>query len=144
MPPNTGAGSDVREPRPVILYDGECGLCNRWVKFVLRFDRREIFAFSALQSAFAEAVLREGGLAGGPPRTVVVVDGGRLYTESDAVLRIASELGFPWRLATPLRFIPAKLRNAAYRLVARHRHRLFPKPGSCALPGAGRAGRFLE
>ena len=50
-------GSDV------ILYDGVCALCNRFVRFVIARDGARRFRFASLQSAFAARVLL-GDMAG--------------------------------------------------------------------------------
>src|SRR5262249_16983162 len=45
----------------LILYDGVCGLCNGFVKFLLPRDPRGVFDFASLQSEFARSVLRKYG-----------------------------------------------------------------------------------
>ena len=35
----------------VIVFDGVCALCNRWVRFLLRFDRRGRYRVAAMQGA---------------------------------------------------------------------------------------------
>ena len=42
---------------PILLYDGGCGLCNRFVQFILRRDRNAVFRFASLQSALAAPIL---------------------------------------------------------------------------------------
>jgi predicted DCC family thiol-disulfide oxidoreductase YuxK len=136
---------------PVILYDGLCGLCDRYVQFVLRYDQRRRFRFAPLQGAFAaRALARHGMLPSGPSLdSVVLVEEAGLPTErlrvrSDAVLAIVEELGGAWRLTTFLRVIPRPLRDAVYRLIARMRHRLFGRLDACAVPAdPAAAGRFL-
>jgi hypothetical protein len=39
-------------PRPILLYDGVCGLCHRLVQFIIHRDRRAIFRFASLQSPY--------------------------------------------------------------------------------------------
>ena len=46
----------------LILYDGVCGLCNRFVQFVLRHDARGRFWFCALQDPLAGRILASHGL----------------------------------------------------------------------------------
>src|SRR5687768_1444059 len=43
--------------KPVVLYDGVCGLCNGLVRFVLPRDRHDAFRFASLQSGFSRRVL---------------------------------------------------------------------------------------
>ncbi len=65
------------------------------------------------------------------PSTILVVDGDRVRQDSDAVLSIYEGLGFPWRLLTVLRVVPAVVRDPIYRWIARNRYRVFGKRTSC-------------
>lgn len=63
--------------------------------------------------------------------------------DSDAVIAIYEGLGFPWRLASLLRIMPASLRDPLYRLVARNRYRLFGKRAACWVPAERFRSRIL-
>ena len=67
----------------------------------------------------------------------------RAFARSEAVLRIAGALGLPWRAATAAGAVPRVLRDAAYDLVARTRHRVFGRYAACPAPDAAVAARFL-
>ena len=137
---------------PVILFDGQCGLCDRYVQFVLRYDQRRRFRFAPLQGVFAtRALARHGMLRIGPSLdSVVLVEEAGLPTErlrvrSDAVLAVVEELGGAWRVTAFLRVIPRPLRDAVYRLIARARHLLFGRLDACAVPAdPDAARRFLD
>jgi predicted DCC family thiol-disulfide oxidoreductase YuxK len=113
--------------RPVVLFDGACNLCNGAVRFVTRHDRAGRFDFAALQSEPGARLLRERrpGVAVGDPETLVLIEGARVYTHSDAALRIARGLDGAWPLLGLLALVPRFIRDAAYRFVARRRHRWF-------------------
>jgi len=132
--------------RPLLLYDGECGLCSRTVRFVLRRDRLKRLRFAALRSAAGEAALRAAGLQPEPSLSTVVLltADGEALVRSDAALGVAADLRWPWRWATALRWVPRRLRDGAYRLVARHRLRIFGGAERCVLPDPGHEGRFLD
>jgi len=125
--------------RPVLLYDGECGLCNRLVRVLLRADRAGRLNYAPLQSAPAQAYL----LAQGLPLTdfdslVFVPDWGRrgqreFLLRTDGVIAALRGCGGLGRaLAAGLAVFPAAWRDAGYRLVARWRYRIFgawrPRP----------------
>ncbi|NBQ15584.1 MAG: DUF393 domain-containing protein [Proteobacteria bacterium] len=55
---------------------------------------------------------------------------------SDAAIEIARRLPWPWRAAFALRAVPAPVRDAAYRWVARNRFRWFGRADRCAPPTA--------
>jgi predicted DCC family thiol-disulfide oxidoreductase YuxK len=135
---------------PVLLYDGVCGLCNRAVRFVLRRDRRRMFRFAALQSAFAAALLARHQRDPEELSTVVVVlrpgaSDEQLLTRSDAALFIAHQLGGFWKLFAGFgRVLPRAFRDAVYNLVARWRYRLFGKYDVCPLPRPEDRARFID
>jgi predicted DCC family thiol-disulfide oxidoreductase YuxK len=135
---------------PIILYDGVCGLCNRLVQFVLRHDSRDRFLFAALQSDFANRVLRQHGATPEDLDTVYVVldhalPGERLASRSDAAVVVLNELGRGWGvLGSALRVFPGWLRNWAYNLVARNRYRIFGKHDSCPIPSENDRHKFLD
>ena len=129
---------------PVILFDGVCNLCNGFVQFVVARDPAGRFRFAALQSDSARRLLARLDGFGGVPDSVVLVDGGRVYTRSSAALRIARGLRFPWSLARVLLVVPRPLRDWVYDFVARHRYQWFGRKDVCMIPTRDLRVRFLE
>ena len=133
----------------VICFDGDCNLCNGFVRFVIARDPAQRFRFAPLSSAIAVRLLREAGApdagrdADGHFGTVVLIEDGRYFARSTAVLRIARRLRFPWSLAYGLLLVPRPLRDWAYDVVARNRIRWFGEPDHCLVPGPETANRFL-
>ena len=168
--PNRGSKPDA-SVHPILLYDGVCGLCNWTVQFILRRDGAGVFRFAALQGELAKRVLALHGVdAGALTAVVVVVDFDeaeeRLLSGSDAAVFILRHLGagepgsgrarwssgatavraaWFWRTAGGLlNIIPRGLREWGYRVVARHRYRIFGKYDSCPVPSAETRSRFLD
>jgi predicted DCC family thiol-disulfide oxidoreductase YuxK len=139
------------EPRlePVLLYDGTCGFCAESVQLVLRHDRRKTLRFAALQGAFGAAVrARHPGLVA--VDSIVWVEppsegrAERVLVRSEAALRVAAYLGGWFSLARLGALLPRAVRDRAYDLVARHRHRLLADGPSCLVPSADARARFLD
>ena len=130
--------------RPVILFDGVCNLCNGFVQFVIARDRRAVFRFASLQSGAAAALFNEHQHDGVLPDSVVLVEEGRVYTQSSAALRVARRLGFPWNVSGALLVVPRPLRDAVYAWVARNRYAWFGKRDVCMVPTPDLRGRFLS
>ena len=128
---------------PLVLYDGECGLCDRSVQLILRHDRRARFRFAALQSELGRALLERHGLPADVVSTVVLVDGDRAFTRSHAALRIAGKMDRPWPLLRAFAIVPRPLRDVVYDFVARNRYRWFGKVDACMLPPPEVRARFL-
>jgi predicted DCC family thiol-disulfide oxidoreductase YuxK len=129
-------------PHPVVLFDGQCNLCNGAVNFIIRHDSRDRFRFASLQSPVAAELLRQHGLAD-DLGTIVMIDGDHAFTRSTAVLRIAAELDSPWPLAALAALIPRHLRDDAYAFVAKHRLQWFGRKDACRVPTEKDRERFL-
>ena len=127
----------------VIVFDGVCALCSRWVRFLLRVDRQERYRFAAMQGTHGRVLLRQHGLDPDDPLSFLLLEDGRARTDTDAIVRVLVGLGGPWRLAVVLRAVPRRLRDRAYRALARNRYRWFGRHDSCFLPSAEQARRFL-
>jgi predicted DCC family thiol-disulfide oxidoreductase YuxK len=128
---------------PVILFDGVCNLCNRWVQFVIRNDPAGVFRFAPLQSDVGQQLLVECGLSSDHLDSVVLIEGDDYYTKSGAALRTAKLLGGVYRLAWPLRFVPGGIRNWVYDFIADHRYDWFGKRDQCMMPTPDIEQRFL-
>lgn len=129
--------------RPLIVFDGECVLCSGSARFVLRRDRARRFLLTTAQDGAGQALYGALGLPRREFESMLVVEDGVVLSDSDAVLAVAAGLGWPWRLAGLARLVPAPLRDAAYRLVARNRYRWFGRRESCWRPDPADADRVL-
>ena len=140
---------------PIILYDGVCGLCNRLNQFVLRRDREGIFRFASLQSPLAARILAHHGANPQGLDTLYVVlnhdlakeaqPEERLLPRSDAVIFVLNRLGGIWKvLGFLVRLLPPFLRDWGYRVVARHRYRVFGRFETCMLPSAPDRSKFID
>lgn len=133
---------------PVLLYDGVCGICNRSVQAILRFDRHGTLRFAALDSDFARAVTQRHPDLQGVDSLVFVDNPGQpdecVSVRSAAALRVVSYLGGPFRVLLAARLIPAGLRDRLYDRFAAARYRLAGRHDSCPLPAPDVRARFLE
>ena len=135
--------------RHLLLYDSVCGLCHRFVRFVLARDRRRRFRFAAMQSPVGRELVEAFGRDPDRLDTVhVVVDyrstTRRVLNRSAAALFVMGQLGWPWRLAAILRCVPPGLRDWFYDRVAAHRYRIFGRHASCPAPDPRYRDRFLD
>lgn len=127
----------------VVFFDGDCGFCNRWVLFVLKKDSKKLFRFASLQSEVANRCFKERNepeLADG--KSLVLLESGRFFVKSTAVLKILREVDGFWRFAYLFMACPAPLRDFVYSVFARWRHVLGSKK-YCAIPPPDVVNRFL-
>jgi predicted DCC family thiol-disulfide oxidoreductase YuxK len=127
----------------VILYDGVCIFCSRWIRFVATRDTERRFRFTAIQSAYGTRLAQAFGIDPDDPDTNAVVHGGVARLKSDAALTVLSALsGLRWTRV--LFLVPKPLRDAVYSLVARNRYRIFGKYEECFVPDAEMRARVME
>lgn len=131
-------------PEPLLLYDGDCGVCNAAVQFVLRHDRPGRFCFAALDSPIARTVLEAYGVS---PEldSLVLLDRGQALVRSTAVFGVLRRLGGPWHLLLVGRVIPRRWADAGYDWFARRRGWFSARLGlaSCSVPTSAERARFL-
>lgn len=127
----------------VILYDGVCIFCSRWVRFVIARDTARRFRFTPIQSDYGTRLAKTFGIDPDDPDTNAVVHGGIAWMKSDAALTVLGHLpGWGWTRA--LFAVPKPLRDAVYSFVARNRYRIFGKYETCFVPDADMRARVLE
>ncbi|HEY6565809.1 MAG TPA: DCC1-like thiol-disulfide oxidoreductase family protein, partial [Pirellulaceae bacterium] len=114
-------------------------------------DRRGQFRFGALQSAAGRSALEQGSRAASGstksveiPDSVVLIDEAGIHTRSEAALRMARRLGFPWSILQVARLLPRSLRDAIYDWVAQNRYGWFGKQNACMIPTPELRSRFLS
>ncbi len=128
----------------IIVFDAQCLLCNGWVQFILRHDRKARFRFASIQGDAGRRLLAAEGLAPDGLQTLLLVGDHRTWQHSAAIFRVLHGLGWPWRLAWLGWLIPPFVRDPLYRLIARNRYRLFGRSDVCIRPPPGHAARFLD
>ncbi|MGH9275173.1 MAG: thiol-disulfide oxidoreductase DCC family protein [Acidimicrobiales bacterium] len=113
---------------PFFLYDGECGFCQKWMRWIARRVRDRI----ALIPSQSVDNLATFGLSDDDVRTASywVDDGGVAHRGHSSIAHALQHADGPWRLVGVALELPLIriLAAATYRVVARNRHRL-PAPG---------------
>jgi predicted DCC family thiol-disulfide oxidoreductase YuxK len=129
---------------PLLVYDGDCVLCNRAMRLVLKRDRSRTSRFAPLHGETAAAVLAAHPELRGIDSMIWLDENGRAFTRSAAALAIARHLGGGWAvLGTLARIVPGSLRDALYDAIARARYRVFGRYDACPVPLPEDRARFL-
>jgi predicted DCC family thiol-disulfide oxidoreductase YuxK len=131
---------------PVVVYDGVCLLCSRWIRFLLEHDREGRYRFAAMQSESGKQLLISHGLDPNSPFSMLLVENDQGYTDTTAIARVLRAL--PQRrwhcLSATILAFPQKMRDVAYRFVARHRYRFFGRSEQCFVPTPEQRSRFMS
>jgi predicted DCC family thiol-disulfide oxidoreductase YuxK len=129
----------------IIVFDGVCVLCSRWVGFVLRRDRQGQYKFAAMQTPSGRNLLIAHGIDPDDPLSFLLLEGAAGYTDTDAIIRILRGFGRGWKLlALLVSIVPRFIRDPLYRWGARHRYQLFGQRSTCIVPAPDVADRFLR
>ena len=128
--------------KSLVLFDGSCHLCSRFVQFILKNDRKSVFLFAPLDShagLFWKEKLQIPGLVD----SVILIKEDTYLIKSDAALKIAVQLGGLFKLLLIFQIVPKSWRDSTYDLIAGNRFRLFGRRESCMLPTKEQKDRFL-
>jgi predicted DCC family thiol-disulfide oxidoreductase YuxK len=127
----------------VILFDGVCVFCSRWVRFIVARDTAARFRFTPIQSPYGTRLAQALGINPEDPDTNAVIHGGEAYFKSDGALTVLSCLpGWGW--ARVVFAVPRPLRDGVYNVVAKNRYRIFGKYEACIVPDVALRARVLE
>jgi len=127
----------------IIFFDGVCALCNGSVKFVIKRDKNNVFKYAPLQGKTANNKLNSlFDLK--YPSSIVLLDGEKIYTKTDATIRIAKELPAPWSGLALFWIIPRPIRNGVYELISKYRYKWFGKYDVCTIPSTEDRDLFLD
>jgi predicted DCC family thiol-disulfide oxidoreductase YuxK len=137
-------GLSMSKQKPIVFFDGYCGLCNWFVNFALARDKNHRLLFAPLQGQMANTLLMKHEVVTAESVILYDRDSGKSYRESDAILFALIHIGGMFKFASILRIIPRFIRDSAYRFIARHRYQWFGKRDVCRLPTPEERDRFLD
>lgn len=133
----------LKNDKALVLYDGQCGLCDGLVQFLLKHDTKNNFQFAALQSDAGIHYCQRYGIANDIDSAVVIYHE-QAFIYADAALKIAQLLPMPYKIARIGIIVPTALRNQMYKFVAKHRLRFFGTVDTCRLPTPLERAKFLS
>lgn len=127
----------------ILLFDGECAFCNGCVRWLLRHERSVRYRFASLQSSEAVTLLTVHGIMSGDLASLVVIDGGKLYRKSEAVLHLLRDVRWPWPALRIFALLPRPMRDAVYDYIGAHRYRWWGKAESCVIADPALRSRLV-
>jgi len=136
---------DRSTDKSIIFFDGVCNLCNGFVDFVIKRDHKRRFLFASLQGDQARNLLDfKDDKEVQDMSTVILLDQGKVFKKSKAVIKIFSQLGKGWYiLSRIMSVVPSSFSNLIYDFIAARRYRLLGKRDACRIPTEAEASLFL-
>lgn len=126
----------------IVYFDGYCNVCNRFIDFLIRRDRKRRLKYAPLQGRTAEKNLPAQYTS--QATTMLFQDGDKLYVESSAAIRTIAALGGVFSLMSIFLLVPAFVRDGVYRWVANHRYLWFGKRDTCRIATPEERTQFLD
>ncbi|WP_294234607.1 thiol-disulfide oxidoreductase DCC family protein [Chryseobacterium sp. sg2396] len=131
------------QDKHIVFFDGDCGVCNFWVQWILERDKKDRFMFASLQSDFGQQFLSERGLNTKVFNTMYLWKPQQYYLEkSRAVLKIADLLGGIYKLSAIGKIMPKFLSDKVYDKVSENRMKLANQ--KCYLPTPKERKKFIQ
>ncbi|MEP7376563.1 MAG: thiol-disulfide oxidoreductase DCC family protein [Chitinophagaceae bacterium] len=131
------------QENPVVLFDGVCNYCNAMVNFSIRNDKKAVIKFAPLQSETGRK-LKEKYQINPEIDSVILIDQEKVYTYSNAALRITKYLRWPSKALYAFVIVPKFIRQPFYKWVAKNRYKWFGKRDTCMIPSPEVRARFLS
>ena len=130
--------------RNLIVFDGDCVLCSRFFKFILRFDQNNSFHFATAHSEFGGTLYKELDLPPNEFETNIIIVDGLIYQKLDAFCAAMTEIGGGWRILAIAKFLPSRVKDFLYNSIARNRYKTFGRYDNCIIPEEAVKNRFID
>lgn len=135
---------NIPSDKKIILFDGVCNLCNGFVQFVIKYDKKNIFRFVALQSELGIEIIKSVGLDNKNIDSVVLYESKTSFEiKSNAALKIIKNLGGFWQITVVLKIFPRFFRDFVYDIISRNRYKWLGRRESCMIPTQELKSKFL-
>ncbi len=132
----------VRNHSAIVIFDGQCNLCNRVVQFLIRYDKQKNLIFTSNHSTRGKYLLRSFAKEKNNINTLYFLLNDKIYKQSSAAIAIARHLGLPWNGAIVLSLIPRSARDYFYNLLAHNRYKLSMENEHCMVKNETANNRF--
>lgn len=133
----------IKNNKHIIIFDGICKFCSASIIFIYKRDKYAKIKFTTAQSPVGEYLLQSYDTPLDYNKSIVYIENGLPHTKSNAVLRIASTLSWPWRLLSIFIIIPNFIRDSCYDIIANNRYKIMGKRKTCTIPTDDFINRFI-
>ncbi|MEE3998839.1 DCC1-like thiol-disulfide oxidoreductase family protein [Tenacibaculum sp. FZY0031] len=136
--------NNLPSDKKVILFDGVCNFCNNSVLKVIKYDVKNQFVFTSLQSDIGKEITQYLGIDTSKVDSIILYDPNVAYDiKSTAALKIMNGFGGIWKLTQVFWVFPEGLRNIVYDYIAKNRYKWFGKKDACMIPSKEIQEKFL-
>ena len=123
------------DKKSIIVFDGICSLCNKFVLFVVKRDYNDHFRFISLQNPNLKKYVNSSNkIDTSEADSILLINHeGNVKIKSEAIALIFCRLKGLKALTFIINLFPNKIRNLVYSLIAKYRYKIFGKTNQCSL-----------
>ncbi len=136
--------NEILALQPLLLFDGECGFCNKSIQFYLQREKRPHLKFISLQSPTAKQLTDYFEIDTTKTDSVILIRGNQAFIKSCAALRVTTYMKGLWPALMVFIIIPPFIRNGVYDWIAKRRMKWFGRIEHCALLKQEDRKRFID
>ncbi len=136
--------NEILAQQPILLFDGECGFCNKSIQFILKHESKPKLKFAPLQSNVGQQLLTYFEIDAKKIDSIILIRGNQAFIKSCAALRVTQYLKALWPGLMAFIIVPPFIRNLVYDWIAKRRMKWFGRVESCSLLQKEDRKRFLD
>ena len=125
--------SEDLKTKKIILFDGVCALCNNFIVFIAKNDKKDIFRFLPLQNKNINQFIDAKNINIKNLKSIILIKDNNPIYKSNAAIEILINLNNLYLLCKIFYIIPKKIRDMVYELIAKNRYRVFGKVENCSI-----------
>ncbi|MFT6361218.1 MAG: putative DCC family thiol-disulfide oxidoreductase YuxK [Candidatus Paceibacteria bacterium] len=135
----------LEKKKKIILFDGECNLCDWSVQVLLKNDPNDIFRFASLQSDVGKEIQAKYGIDSSKLNSIILIDDYINHkTKTSAIFSMTRSMGAAWPLFNIFWIVPVFIRDAVYVFITKNRYRWFGKQNTCMIMTDDIRHKFLD
>lgn len=134
----------MNNQKPILLFDGECNLCNGSVQFVIQRDKKGKVKFCSIQSEIGEKLMLEYQIPKNYLASIILIENNKIYYKSTAALLLSKHMNGLWPSLFAFIIVPPFIRNLVYDFIAKNRYKWFGKTETCWIMTPELKDRFLN
>lgn len=127
---------------PILFYDGNCALCNNFIRIILKLGTKPSFYFAPLSGKTAQNLLPQS-FKNPDFDAIVLWKNNRFYTHHEAVFEIVKAMPIGIKPILIFKYLPDSFLLKLYKWVAKNRFTWKPKLAACPIPPAKYKNQFI-
>ncbi|MBD7938934.1 MULTISPECIES: thiol-disulfide oxidoreductase DCC family protein [Cytobacillus] len=104
----------------VLIYDGECNMCSRFIRFIVDMNTNSELKITDFNSNWTKANYETNTNID----SMIFIDNSKEYIYSDAVIKLMASTHFIFKPLLIALIIPRTIRDGIYKFIAKRRRQI--------------------